>query len=203
MAMDNVGLADIAAVTRDQDGFGGSGWWVIILFFAIMMNGGWGGNNFANAIGYENLATSNEIQRGFDNQNQLANEREILGAINQNFHDTLTAGQGFYNELQRDLGNLALGQQTLMSNQAQCCCETKMLIQQNAADNALAMSQMEARLTQKMDQNEITALRDRLGRVELDQALQGVVRYPNGFVYNAGYNPFCTCHCTGTTGAGS
>ena len=57
-----------------------------MLFFLVYgMNGTWGGNNrFDNAIGYENLATSNEVQRGFDNQNQLANEREILAAVTIN-----------------------------------------------------------------------------------------------------------------------
>jgi len=68
-----------------NDGFGfGNGGFMAFLIFALLMGngfGGWGNNGFANAIGYENLATSNEVQRGFDNQNQMANQREILSAV--------------------------------------------------------------------------------------------------------------------------
>ena len=83
MAEGNYSLADIAAAMggNGMGGMGGS--WLAILFLIILFggNGGWG-NNFNNAIGYENLATSNEVQRGFDNQNSMANQREILSAVN-------------------------------------------------------------------------------------------------------------------------
>ena len=42
---------------------------------------GFGNAGFANAIGYQNLATQNDVQRGFDNQNSMANQREILTAV--------------------------------------------------------------------------------------------------------------------------
>ena len=65
------------------DGWGGGCWWIVLLFLAMLWggNGMWGNNGFQNAIGYENLATSNEVQRGFDNQNSMANQRDILAAI--------------------------------------------------------------------------------------------------------------------------
>ena len=66
-------------IMNGSDTFGGMGIWgflIIALFLFGGMGGGlWGGNSFANAIGYENLATSNELQRGFDNQNSMNEER--------------------------------------------------------------------------------------------------------------------------------
>ena len=209
--MDNgLSAADVALLNRDNGfGFGDGGAFMWIFALLILAGGGfngWGNNGFANAIGYENLATSNEVQRGFDNQNSMANEREILAAVNsgtaqsvaatnQTFHDTLAVLSDKYNELQRDIAGLAVGQANALANQNECCCSTKMLIQQSAADNALQMAQMEARLTAKMDANEITALRDQVNQLQLAQATAGVVRYPNSWTYNAGMSPFCGCNC--------
>jgi len=158
--------ADFAAIMRNNnygynDGCGGCGnwWWIVILFWAMWGNNGWGNNGFQNAIGYENLATSNEVQRGFDNQNSMANEREILAAINansisgmQNANQNTQYVTGMltdkYNELQRDIAGVGMLQQQAMNNQNECCCSTKMLIQDNtAAINAgLAQNRYDAAL---------------------------------------------------------
>ena len=67
--MDNgMTLSDIAAVTRDNDDWGGNGaWWIIILFLFMFGNGGfWGRNNgqieqpvtegsLCNAMNFNNL----------------------------------------------------------------------------------------------------------------------------------------------------
>ena len=128
--MDNgsTGIMPVMPIGNGNDmGFGNGGFWIFaLLILAMMGNGGfgWGNNGFANAIGYENLATSNEVQRGFDAQNQLANEREILSAVNagtaqavaatnQTFHDTLGIIQNRYDELARDISGLAVGNMTL------------------------------------------------------------------------------------------
>ena len=158
--------ADFAALMRNNNygyndgwGNGGNWWWIVILFWAMWGNNGWGNNGFQNAIGYENLATSNEVQRGFDNQNSMANEREILAAINansisgmQNANQNTQYVTGMltdkYNELQRDIAGVGMLQQQAMNNQNECCCSTKMLIQDNtAAINAgLAQNRYDAAL---------------------------------------------------------
>ena len=43
--------------------------------------------------------------------------------------------------------------------------------------------------------NKMEAMQNRIYQLELQNQLAGVVRYPNGFVYNAGSNPFCGCGC--------
>lgn len=161
-----MGPADVAAVMRGNygynDGWGGNNsFWIVILFLAMMWGGngfGWGNNNgFQNAIGYENLATSNEVQRGFDNQNSMANEREILASINanslqgmQNANQNTQYMTGMlndkYNELQRDIAGVGMMQQQAIANQNDCCCSTKMLIQDNTAgiNAAIAQNRYEA-----------------------------------------------------------
>lgn len=217
-----MGPADVAAVMRGNmgygygDGFGNNCWWIVLVFFAMMMWGGnWGNNGFQNAIGYENLATSNEVQRGFDNQNSMANEREILAAVNgnslqgmqnanQNTQYLMGAFNDKYNELQRDIAGVAMTQQAAIANQQQCCCETKMLISETAANqryesamqnNAVIQAiQAEGNATRAMyQQDKIDALQQKVQTLEMQNAMTGVVRYPMSTAYNAGYNPFCNC----------
>ena len=212
--MEGVSLSDIAALNRDGDGWGGGAWWVIVLFALIFGwgNNGWGGNNsVANAIGFENLATSNEVQRGFDNQNSMANQREILAAVNagtaqsvaatnQTFHDTLAVFSDKYNELTRDIGALAVGQQALMNKQSECCCEQLRAIDgvnYNQAMNTAAINAVTTEQTQKIldaiTGNRMADMQNQINQLQLAQAMQGVVRYPDSFAYNAGSNPFCGC----------
>lgn len=215
--------SDVALLNRgDGFGFGDGGAFMWIFALLILAGGGfngWGNNGFANAIGYENLATSNEVQRGFDNQNLQAQTRDILAAVtsgtaqsvaatNQTFHDTLGIIQNRYDELARDISGLAVGQATSLANQNACCCDTKMLIAetgselgaqiaQNKYEASMQMAQMEARLLAKMDANEIQALRDQVGALQLQAATSNVVRYPNSWTYNAGMSPFCGCNGCG------
>lgn len=39
--------------------------------------------------------------------------------------------------------------------------------------------------------NQIQDLRDQVQALQLQSQLAGVMRYPNGWTYNAGNNPFC------------
>ena len=214
--------ADVALLNRN-DGFdwgGNSMMWIFALL--ILAGGGFGGfgfgnNGFANALGYENLATSNEVQRGFDNQNLQAQTRDILAAVNagtaqsvaattQTFHDNLSAMQSLYNETARDIAGLAVGQANMLANQNACCCDTKMLIAENAAqsryDNAMNTAAINATTTAQtqkildaIQQDKIEALRDKISALELNNAVAGVVRYPMATTYTSGCNPFCNCGC--------
>ena len=213
--MDNNGLSAADVALLNNDGMGG--WNGMIWLFAIiaLMGGGFGGFGFgggnAGAAMAGNLATQNDIQRGFDNQNSMANQREILTAVtagtaqsvaatNQTFHDVLGVVQDKYGELQRDIAGLAVGQAQQLAAQNDCCCSTKMLIAetgsnlaaqiaQNKYENALALAGMEQRITAKMDQNEITALRDQIGQLQLQAATAGVLRFPSSWSYGAGPFP--------------
>ena len=212
--------SDVALLNRgDGFGWGGDGGAFMWIFALLILAGGgfngWGNNSFANAIGYENIATSNEVQRGFDNQNLQAQTRDILAAVNagtaqevaatnQTFHDNLAAMQNLYNETARDISGLAMGQAQLLANQNECCCSTKMEIAQNryeAALNTAAINSNTTEQTQKildaLAQNKIEALQAKVSELELQNATQNIVRYPNSWTYNAGMSPFCGCNSCG------
>lgn len=222
--MDNgMSVADVAALSGG--GFGGFGngfeGLIYLAVIASMFGGnfGWGNNRFDSAIGYENLATSNEVQRGFDNQNQMAGQREILSAVNagtahavaatnQTFHDTISALGDKYDELARDIAALAVGQANGMAKQAECCCETKELIlrtsaatdaaiAQNRYDTAIGLAGLEQRLTAKMDQNTIQGLRDQVDALRDQVNMSGVLRFPNSWSYGAGPFPPIFGGCCG------
>lgn len=216
--MADMSPTEVMALTRDGDGWGcgNGGWmWIIVLFALIFGWGGngWGNNGFANAIGYENLATSNEVQRGFDNQNSLANEREILAAVNagtaqsvatsnQVFHDMMQYTGDKYMELQRDIAALGVGQANLLAKENECCCAQLRAIDgvnYNMAMNTAAINANTTEQTQKIldaiTGNRIADMQNQINQLQLAQAMQGVVRYPDSFAYNAGNNPFCGCGC--------
>lgn len=232
--MDNSGMSagEVLALAKDNDGFGGGGglgaFVLLFLIIAIMGGGGWG-NGFNNAIGYENLATSNEVQRGFDNQNSMANQRDILAAVNagtmqgvsttnQVFHDLVGYFGDKYNEVTRDIAGLAAGQQAIMNKQSECCCQTLRAIDQvnfnlaQSENNIVSAIREEGAATRAMYQQEkIEYLQNRLNKVEQEQALapiyaqlSDIPKFPRGFMYNAGSNPFCCCNNTtsGTTTTG-
>ena len=156
--MDNNGLSvsDVAALSGG--GFGGFGGGfeglIYLAVIASMFGGGWGGFGFGGNAGAAmagNLATQNDIQRGFDAQNSASNQREILAAVtagtaqsvaatNQSFHDVLGIVQDKYGELQRDIAGLAVGQAQQIAAQGECCCSTKMLIAPRSATRSASCS---------------------------------------------------------------
>ena len=213
--------ASDVALLSDRNGMGwGDSSFLWIFALLILANGGfgnWGANGFANAIGYENLATSNEVQRGFDNQNSMANQREILAAVNagtaqavaatnQTFHDTVSVLSDKYNEITRDVANLAVGQANALANQNACCCDTKMLIQQSNYDAAMRDAATNANFTAQIQSvkdmiadNKIEDLQAQVNQLQLAQATNGVLRFPNSWSYGAGPFPpiFSGCGCNG------
>lgn len=204
----------------DDNVFSGGGLWLFAILALMWGGGGFGGfgnAGFANAIGYQNLATQNDVQRGFDNQNSMANQREILSAVtngtaqsvaatNQSFHDSLNVIQDKYGELQRDVYGVSGQIAQVLANQNACCCDTKMLISETAAQNrydalkntndinAVTIGQTQ-KILDALAQNKIEALQGRVNQLELQNAVSGVVRYPSSATYNAGGSPFCNCGC--------
>ena len=215
MAEGMMSPSDVAVMMKDNDGWGNGMGFMWIFALLILANGGfggWGGNGFANAIGYENLATSNEVQRGFDQQNSMANEREILATVNanslqgmqnanQNTQYMMNAFNDKYNELQRDIAGVALTGQQIIANQSECCCNTLRAIDGVNFNNAMNTAAINANTTAQTQRilDYLTAsdnqrLRDENMMLRMQGMTQDLVRYPTSTSYNAGFNPFCNCN---------
>lgn len=194
-------LSDIAAVTRganDENGWG-SGWFLIVVLFLFMF--GFCGNGWNRQGEFGQFATA-------------ASQQEILfGQQFGQINDRLTnIGNGICNlgyEMQGNIGQLgkemALAQNgtnmtimqtgnSIQSQMAECCCTTQRAIDGvnaniDAKFAALEKSQLEQRIAEQSA---------RIASLEMDNRMYGVVRYPNGYTYNAGNSPFCGCNsCCG------
>lgn len=212
---EGTGLSASDVALLNDGGLGNNSFIWLFAILALMGGGfgGWGNNGFANAIGYENLATSNEVQRGFDNQNLQAQTRDILAAVNagtaqsiaatnQTFHDSIMANQNLYNELERDIAGLAVGQANQLAKSNECCCETKQMIMQSNYDGAMRDAATNANFTAQIQsvkdmisENRMADMQNQINELQLQNAMSGVVRYPNAWTYNAGISPFCGCNC--------
>ena len=203
--------ADMSAVLGNRYGYpygggfgfgGGDGGLFAILLIVLLMGGGAWGMGGRGAFGTE--AIQNQMQQGFDNQNSMANQRELLSATNQVYHDLTGYIGDKYAELDRDVLSLGSTLQQVMSNQNQCCCSTLRAIDSvnfNAAQNTAAINANTTAAVQKVldaiSQNKIEALQGKVSSLELAQATSNVVRYPNAWTWNAGPSPFCG-GCTGS-----
>ena len=183
---------------------GGDGGLFAILLIVLLMGGGnaWG---FGSRGQFGTEAIQNQMQQGFDNQNQMANQREILAATNQVYHDLTGYIGDKYAELDRDVLGIGSTLQQVMANQNQCCCNTLRAVDSvnfNAAQNTAAINANTTAAVQKVldaiSQNKIEALQGKVSSLELAQATSNVVRYPNAWTWNAGPSPFCGgCGCNG------
>ena len=207
---DGSGITPVMPVGGYGDGMFGGGnsfiWIFGLLILLGLFNGGFG-------FGGNTGATSNEVQRGFDNQNAMANQREILSAVNaqgqagiaatnQTFHDSLAAMQSLYNETARDIAALQVGLAQALANQNSCCCETKSMIQQSNYDAAMRDAATNANISAQIQsvkdmlaQDKIEALQSQINTLTLQNQLAGVVRYPMNTMYGVPSPCFGGCGC--------
>jgi len=175
--------SDVLALDRGNDIFGGgSGSWVIVILLFLMMGGGfWGGRgNTATTNDVTYTSAFNQLQdENRDLNNAIRNQTvDLTAAINQNAMSILNEAH----DVQMALSDLSARQQN-------CCCETLRAID---ASNAATTASIQ-KVLDRLAEDKISALEGKISNLELHNALAGVVRYPNGFTYSAGNNPFCGC----------
>lgn len=206
--MDNGGLTTGDLALMGNNGFGGENgfmWIFGLLILMGMFNGGWGGNTAA--LGYQNLATQNDVQRGFDTAALQDQSRDILGAVNagtaqavaatnQVYHDVVNNLGDKYSELARDIAGVQQTVQQSIANQNACCCDTKMLIQGTAAENRYDAAQNTQKILDALAQNKIDALQAQVNQLQLQQATAGMLKFPTGWTYGAGPFPPIFGGCT-------
>ena len=188
--------ADFAAMN------GGNNWgndWVLIILFALIF----GGNGFFGGNNAYRQATAEDVANGFNFSALERQNNEITEAVRQGVYDTTASVKdASYNNLS-ELRDIQMEVDTGFANMQKCCCEIKQDLLENrylSAQNTASINATTTAQTQKildaMAQNKIDELRNRVNTLEMQNAMCGVVKYPNQVTYNAG-NPFNynTCGC--------
>ena len=179
--MDNYSLSDLAAVTGGNGVFGGAGgsWLIIILLFFMIGGGGWN-----RAGDYNQYATA-------------ASQQEIL--FNQHFNNLDNKMDRGFTSIGNGISDATYALNNTIVTEGR---NAQAAISQNRFDMAtyrgeiLAAIGADGEKTRAMiQQNKIETLQGRVNQLELQNAMCGVVRYPNMMAYNAGTSPFCNCGC--------
>ena len=164
--MENVSLADIAAVTDRDDCRGGS--WIWIILVVLLLGNNWNRNDFGQ---YATAASQQEILFGqqFQNLGSMVN-KVAFGQCDSTYalNNSIT---GVGRQVDANKYEAALGFASVNAN----------------IDNkfaALEKSQLEQRIAEQAGQ---------IQQLRLEQQMCGVVRYPMSYAYNAGPSPFCNC----------
>lgn len=199
--------ADLALL-NNNDGWGGNNsWlWIFCLFFLFFGfgGGGWGMNNQQNLTdaiaagqgGYVNNAQMNDALKF---QSIQDGNKDIISSVEQAKYDTANTLASIEQRVTAQESNiLALGN-TIAEKQNTCCQEALRGIDgvnYNAAMNTASINQNTTAQVQKVldaiQQNKIDTLQAQVNQLQLQNATNGVLRYPNGFNYSMP-NPFCNC----------
>ena len=211
---ENSGLSigDVAALSNG--GFGGlggdlSGLIYLAVIFA-MFGGGFGFGGFGNGAGAAvatGMATQVDMQRGFDQQNTMAQTRDILAAVTGGTAQTIAASTANATNainaikdgnasLIREFGNVETGLTALSGNMQECCCNILRAVDgvnynsaiNTAAINANVTAQIQS-IKDMMYQQREQEQAARIQSLELQQAMSGVLRFPSAWTFAGGNFP--------------
>lgn len=191
---------------------GGCGFWGFLIL-AMFLFGGSGFGGFGGNAGNSN-AIQADVNRGFDNQNLQAQTRDILSAVTSGTAQTIASSTANASNainaikdgnasLIREFGNVETALTALSGKQQECCCSTLRAIDGVNYNNALNTASINANTTEQTQKildaiagNRMADMQNQINQLQLQNALSGVVRYPNSWTYNAGTSPFCGgCGC--------
>lgn len=189
-----VSLADIAAVTDRNNGWGGFGGEGLWLFAILALMGGgfgnFGGNRFVGGNPVDEAGLCNAMN--FNNlESAVGRLSDQVDGVNINLTKAVC-----------DLGYATLGNFNSLERQlADCCCTTQRMIDQvnyNGAMNTAAINANTTAQTQKILDalcgNRMADMQNQINQLQLQSALCGVIRYPTSTTYGA-INPFFGCGC--------
>ena len=206
--MDSTGITPVMPMGGDG-GFGlnGLGGIFALLIMLGIFSGGFGGG-FGNNNGVNTLNA--DMQRGFDQQNTMAQTRDILSAVTSGTAQTIAAStQNATNAIEaikdgnaaliREFGNVETALTALGGKQQECCCEILRAVDgvnYNGAINTAAINANTTAQTQKILDaimgNRIADMQNQINQLSLQNAMCGVMKYPTSWAYNAGVFPPAT-----------
>lgn len=189
--------SDIALLNKDGNWGGNSFFWIFALL--ILANGGIGGWGRAGEFGqYATAASQQEILFGQQFQN-IDNKIDRLG--NGIADATFSLNNSIHNAQDTVAGAVVSEGRAIQGQLADCCCTTQRNVDSlrfDMSNYACDIKATDTANTQKIldaiAQNKIETLQGRINQLELQNAMCGVVRYPNAWTYNAGTSPFCNCN---------
>ena len=187
--MDTNGITPVMPV----GGADGSFMWIFGLLILLgLFNGGgfgFGGNGNTNAL-------SADMQRGFDNQNTMAQTRDILGAVTNGTAQTIAAStqnaQNAINAIKdgnasiiREFGNVETALAGLAGKQQECCCA-----QLRAIDGVNYNTTVQIqKVLDAIAGNRMADMQSQINQLQLQNAMTGVMRFPNAWTFNGGVFP--------------
>ena len=228
MGENGLSASDVALLSGNNNGgFGADGGWGgLIWLFAIiaMFNGGWGGFGGGRGGYQPQYATQDFVQNGLNFNDLQSQNRDIMSAITSGTAQTVAAAKEAEYEsiavakdiqgtIISQIGDVRTNQMQLLANQNQCCCDTRMALQDgfNGVNAGIAQARYEnamntasindttnagvQKIIDAITGNRMADMQNQINQLQLQNALNGVVRYPNGWTYNAGNNPFCGGNC--------
>ena len=209
MAIETTGTP---VIMGDNGMAGGMGFWGFLIL-AMFLFGGSGFGGFGNNGNTNALAA--DVNRGFDNQNLQAQTRDILGAVTsgtaqtiaastQNASNAITAIKDGNASIIREFGNVETALTALSGKQQECCCNQLRAIDGVNYNNALNTAAIQKTIVEEAQKNRdlitgnrMADMQNQINRLELAQAMSGVVKYPAATTYTAGASPFCNCNPCG------
>ena len=202
--------SDVALLTKNNGWGDNSFMWIFALLILANSGNGWfGGNGY-----HPQYATQDFVQNGFNFNDLQDQNRDIMSAItsgtaqnvaavNQAKYDNINVAKDIESMLLNQIGELKAGQAGLLAKQNECCCAIQRSIDGVNYANAMntaSINQTTVEQTQKvlnmLTGNRMADMQNQINALQLQNAMAGVVRYPNGWTYNAGTAPFCNgCGC--------
>lgn len=216
--MDNgtLSASDVALLSGNGNGNWGDSSFMWVLALLVLAGGGFNGFGFG-GNGYQpQYATQDFVQNGFNFNDLQDQNRDIMNAItsgaaqavaatNQAKYDNINVAKDIQSALGSQLSDIRTAQVTALANQNQCCCETLRAIDgvnYNNAMNTASINQTTVEQTQKVldaiTGNRMADMQNQINELQLQNAMAGVLKYPNSWAYNAGISPFCggsSCGC--------
>lgn len=195
----SLSASDIALMNRDGDWGGNSFLWIFALL--ILANGGFGGwGNRTGEFGqFATAASQSEILLG---QKFDALSRQINQVGDGLCSSTYALNNSIHNAQDVVSGAVVSEGRAMQTQLADCCCTTQRNIDSvrfDMSNYASAIQANDTANTQKIldaiCQNKIETMQNQINQLQLQNAVAGVVRYPNQMAYNAGTSPFCNNGC--------
>ena len=196
--MENSGMTPSDVALLSNGGMGGmnSFFWVFALL--ILANGGLGFGGRGDYGQFATAASQQEILFGQQFQN-IDNKIDRLG--NGIADATFSLNNSIHNAQDTVAGAVVSEGRAIQGQLADCCCTTQRNVDSlrfDMSNYACDIKATDTANTQKIldaiAQNKIETLQGRINQLELQNAMCGVVRYPNAWTYNAGTSPFCNCN---------